>query len=406
MLLESTRADTQPTINSIAEQLYRLHANNCSVIPQMGKAKQVFPMREPCGACPPGWRDTGEWDEKHGRFRRIPPQRAHAQDEAATARDAAVAAGADAAEARKVFAQTEERVLRSHDVPDRFELWAWHVAGEDSSGEWFHRGVYSHRDQDAGLDVCWDLDKGHRPKWKARLISEKLAELGLSVSSYANSSFGGAGIHVRLCLDDLTPSWLRKTFGRKLLESVGLKPGNDPGRGETESFPKQDEADYCGNMIGLPCSIPRMAEGATCVLDTHGLPMADLEWTEARLASVRQATQAEFFAACQALGFDPVARPIPPAPKPVRPLGAPFTIPGQRGPVTITRGLDQLTVEVRRRYPIAHLLAQLGRPSKGGDKYCCPIHEADTIATSASATAGAPVRIPARARWDRGTTAT
>jgi len=366
-------AVTTSVVSSLSSSLRRLHANNLQVVPQIGRTKTPFPMREACPDCP-DWRDTGDWNAAKGCWRRIPPQRAHAQDVATAARDAAIAAGADAAEVRRAYAETEERVLREHDAPDRPELWDWHVRGNSPDGRWYHRGVYSHRERDSGIDVCWDIDKGQDPLLKARVIRDKLRELGLGASTYENTSFSGNGAHVRLC-HDLAPSWLRYAFGRRLLEVCGYTPGNDPAKGQTESFPKQEDADYVGNMIGLPCSLPRMAEGATCVLDENLVPMRDAAWAADRLGAVRLASLPELFAAARSIGLDPTSKPV--APEPVaRPApGAEVVVPiAGGGSVTYRKGSDRLGVEVRSRISMTGMLQQLGATHKGGDKYCCVVH--------------------------------
>ena len=365
----------------IAAQLRRLHANNLQVVPQIGATKTPFPMRESCPCCP-GWRDSGDWDEANGRWKRTPPQRGHAQDEAEAARQMALVAGGDAHDGRRAYADAEERVLRSHDTPDRPDFWLWHVLGADAKGKFYHRGVYSHRDHRYGLDVMWDIDKGQDPQGKVGAIMTKLAELGLTPAVYANTSFSGNGMHVRLCLDFLAESWLRMAFGRKLLEACGFKPGNNPAKGETESFPKQDEADYVGNMIGLPCSKPRMQISATCVLDRDLQPVQDLDWTAHRLESVIQAPQSAFFTACRQLGIDPEKKPeVKPKPKPVD-RSKPRVIRTRKGTLTYQKGSDRLVAEVRRRVDMTTFLAQLGRKQHPGDKFCCPQHEPEGGALS------------------------
>jgi TOTE conflict system primase-like protein/CHC2-type zinc finger protein len=360
------------TVSRLSAELIRLHSNNISVVPQIGRSKKPFPMRAPCPHCP-DWRETSEWDEKKGRYRRIPPQRAHALDQAKEARRAAKAAGKSEPEAKRAYADTLERALRDHDVPDRRELWEWHVRGNGPTGKWYHRGVYSHRDHESGRDVCWDIDKGQDPFGKARVLRDKLRELGLGHAVYENTSFSGNGVHVRLCHEN-APSWLRYAFGRALLVACGYTPGNDPAKGQTESFPKQDRANYVGNMIGLPCSIPRMAEGATCVLDENLAAVRDAAWAADRLAEVRRATLAELHAAARAIGLDPTKKPEPPKPKAKPGQPRAVRLPKGRGTVTYASGQDRLREEVRSRVDMTDLLVQLGVDHKGGDKYCCPIH--------------------------------
>jgi len=268
-----------------------------------GARGAYHPERIPCADCPPG---PNEW-----RVVRHVAERARALREGG-AGDAAV--------------QRERRRVREQHAlaPDSLESYCVHVWGAR------YRGTYSLVPGDPPTTrlIAHDLDdhdegRDLRPHARAVALAGSVARLGYDRALLLNTSRGGVGRHVRLCVDPTTPAWLARRIGEALLEHAGIAPRPDPGTpehavwlerfgedpaGGVEVFPRQDRLSgrHLGNLLALPCSEPLMREGRAALLapPTWDRAVTDLAEAADLLARVQPLGPADVAHLARALGVD------------------------------------------------------------------------------------------------------
>jgi hypothetical protein len=361
-------ADLYP---QIVTELQRLHQNNPTAVPKRRLVrrkgelrKEYFPWREKCPECG-GW-ETGP------KGKRIPPEKAHAIKVREAVKEKLEEGGATDGEARRTSQSAYEQCLSSHDVPDSPEYWLWHVRGHDDQGREYHRGVYSHSNDDTGIDVIWDFDKDlPDPVGYGRVLVAKLQELGLGRFVYMHKSHGGVGVHVRLCHRPL-PSWARKKLGEALRDACKFDQ-------EIEVFPKQDgkkhgQVKNYGNLVGLPAAMHLVPQGRTALLrpsSGYTEVVTSAEETLAILQAVEQATAQDL----QEVLFKFKVDLDNPPEKKGKDRGKPKKVSTPRGSYTVYSASDQLTRDIQDRLtPEDFLIRFCGQETTRGGHFHCPTH--------------------------------